>query len=296
MANESVFEYLERMKRADKALMKHPNTRDCEVLNLALPKYIFPDKQLDDLGGKIEAEFESREGGLTEDEISLALEYFSEDYQRAQNNAVRNFEMVQRRGSSSDEYREYLKKSWDLTIRATRDVELARKLNPEVNVIMPEMDYQIIFDALQNFREQLYLATEFPTHYKEIIPLHWKMKKAVKQEDYEIMRGWGIPGNTTDFIFGLDDPFSLNKETPATLSKYYRHIQLAKRLKLNLNEWYQVLQLTENPLETVENIHAFIEQVQKIKTGPFSIDELLMLVKWESLGYQIENEELHQFH
>jgi len=182
---ENVFEYLEKMKRADEALMKHPNTKDCEVLNLALLKYINPDKQLDDLGDKIDAEFESREGVLTKDEMSLALEYFSEDYRRAQNNAVENFEMVQRREPQSDEYREYLKKSWDLTIRATRDVDLARKLNPEVNIIIPGLDYQIIFDALKNFRDQLYIATEFPTHYGEIIPLYLQMKKAVKQEDYE---------------------------------------------------------------------------------------------------------------
>lgn len=186
MAEESVFEVLERMRRADEELKRNPNTRDCGIINLALPKYLFPEKELEkDLGGRIEQEMAERDYEITDSERSLALEYFAEDYQRAQNSAVRNFEIAQRREPSTEEHKEYLGKAWDLTRRATRDAQLARRLNPDVNVIVPEMDYQIIFDALQNFRDQLYFATEFPTCYKEIISLHLQMKKAVENEDYE---------------------------------------------------------------------------------------------------------------
>ncbi|RMF54926.1 hypothetical protein D6745_03710 [Candidatus Woesearchaeota archaeon] len=86
---------------------------------------------------------------------------------------------------NSKSYDAHLRKSWELTLRATRDVELAIRLDPEVNVILPGAPYEVVFNALQNFREQLYFATEFPSCYKELIPLHREMRKAVGRENYE---------------------------------------------------------------------------------------------------------------
>jgi len=186
MTQESAFEHLARIRRVDtqiKNIGGKPGPKDYGPY--LIDKLYRSEEPNDDIGDRLVQELAERDGDITDSERSLALEYFAEDYQRAQNTAVRNFEMAQRREPSTEEHREYLGKAWDLTRRATRDAQLARRLNPDVNVIMPEMDYQIIFDGLQNFRDQLYFATEFPTCYKEMIPLHLQMKKAVGNEDYE---------------------------------------------------------------------------------------------------------------
>ena len=185
MAQESVINLLARMKRLNTQIKNIGGILGIEDEIFRINKLYLSGEPDDDFGDRIVQELEERDGEITDFERSSVLEYLARDYQRAQNSAVSNFEMAQRREPSTDEHKEYLGKALDLTRRATRDAQLARKLNPEVNVIMPEIDYQIIFNGLQDFIDQLYFAREFPTLYKQLIPLHFQMKKAVRNEDYE---------------------------------------------------------------------------------------------------------------
>jgi len=186
MEKESVFEYLARMKRVNSNIENiggKPDPKD--HVPYLINKLYKSEEPNDDIGDRIEQEFNERCGDLRIEETSLALDYFSEDYERAQNSAVKNFERAQRIKPTSREHGEYLRKALNLTMRATRDVEMLRRLDQDVNLIMPQTDYDIIFEALKSFRNELYFALEFPNCYKEIIPLHLQMNEAVGREDYE---------------------------------------------------------------------------------------------------------------
>jgi len=184
MTNETVFEYLHRKNRAKKELIKNPNTKDCNILNIALPEYLFPDKEpTDDLGRRIEEEFIVREGNLSRSETSLAMEYFSEDYGKSQNKAVKYLEIAQGNVSGSSDWNKYVRKAGKLTSRAKYDVEMAMKISPDRTLGC--IPYDVLFKALGNFRDMLQITWEFPENFNEIIPLHFELKKAVEKEDYE---------------------------------------------------------------------------------------------------------------
>ena len=70
---------------------------------------------------------------------------------------------------------------------------------------------------------------------------------------------------------------SSNQTLEFTLSKYFQHITLARSLKLSFADWYKVLQLTGNELNTIEKIYEIVEWTQKWQSSPFSFDDLMVL-------------------
>lgn len=172
MTQESVFRELAKKfqfqpgySKADKAYI--PNILD-------EPE---DEEPTDDLGDRIEQEFNERDGKLSGKEIALAYTYFTEDYQKSQNAAVEHFKRAQ---TEKD-----LLKAFELTRRAAKDIVRIKKLIPESRGTVNGIPYENIINLLRGFRRELHIAIEFPNCHKQVSPLYQKMQYAVKREDYE---------------------------------------------------------------------------------------------------------------
>jgi len=184
MGNESVFEHLHRMRRTGLDMINLGGKSNQKDSEFDIIKNIDRDKEpSDDLGSRIQTEFYGKGSDLSDTESSLAIEYFSEDYRKSQNNAVRYLESAQRQEAGSSEWNGHLRKAGKLTSRAKFDVDMTMRISPEGTLV--GVHYEIITQALGNFRDMLHLTWEFPDNYQQIIPIHLELKKAVKEEDYE---------------------------------------------------------------------------------------------------------------
>lgn len=111
----------------------------------------------------------------------------------------------------------------------------------------------------------------------------------ISQEEKALIQAWTYRDDT-DIV--LNDLTNLDRHNPVKISQYYRHTRLARALQLNLEEWGSVIKLFDAPLETIEDVAAIIDLVTTFKAGPFSFEELLILVAPNAVSYSVDPDEL----
>ncbi|MBL7795785.1 MAG: hypothetical protein JNJ90_04700, partial [Saprospiraceae bacterium] len=95
----------------------------------------------------------------------------------------------------------------------------------------------------------------------------------ISRDEFEVMQTWKPSGTSLFDTVTL----ALDKLTPVEMSRYYRHVCLARCLKLSLPEWEKVLRLTQLLPDSISNTLALVERAMELKDSPFSLDELLLL-------------------
>ena len=138
-----------------------------------------------DIGIRLEREIAKMDRPLTPEERSLAIRYLVDDCVLAQSNADTRYKLAENNNPHSQKYGTYLKEAQNLTMRATGDTKMLRKLSPDMNYLSGCRSYDAMFSLLTNFRRKLYFMREFPLCHNEAMILDDKLRFAVKREDYE---------------------------------------------------------------------------------------------------------------
>jgi len=148
--------------------------------------YTLSDDPGDDFGDRIEEEYNERFGVINDHEKQIAWNYFSSDYMRCQNSAVRYLNRAKGFDIEGHDYRQCIRRAWNLTIRAAKDMHRAKRIcSPEKTFVLPEQTYERIHNALVSFRQKLYFVMEFPEIGDKIYNYYEQMKDKIEEEDYE---------------------------------------------------------------------------------------------------------------
>jgi len=105
----------------------------------------------------------------------------------------------------------------------------------------------------------------------------------IKKDDFNILKEYLNPGVTT---------LTLEKNTPSVLSTYFKHIKLAKSLKLSFPEYLDIINLVQQDLQSFEGILDFVDKVNEIKQMPFSLKDLFILTKPNEINWGVSLEEM----
>jgi len=105
----------------------------------------------------------------------------------------------------------------------------------------------------------------------------------IKMDDFNLLKGYLNTGETT---------LTLDKSSPSVISSYFKHIKLVKSLKLTFTEYLEFISLVQPDLQTIKGILEFTENVNEIKQMPFSLSELLILIKPDEINWSVSLEEM----
>jgi len=139
-----------------------------------------------DTGEKILQEFNEKEGDISDNYLSAALQYFTEDYIRSQGYAKSHFYKAIETNKSSIEQKQELKTSLDFVLRAEKDYELSLEISPLTDGFLHRRPRSAVYDEVNERKTKIYLAREFPSCHTIIAPYYFRMLEASKENDFEL--------------------------------------------------------------------------------------------------------------
>jgi hypothetical protein len=186
MGEMSVFEFLMFLKDyRESPDVKDPNT--CHALEEQYHAFNYDDKDPgDNIGDLIEKEAQERElDGL---ELELAKEYFAEDLRKSYHALNECIEQAQECGPvihMGSAATQYLRRAGQLIMRAKKDMKRSVTLCPP-ETGMDRKSYCALWDRFNDLADIVQITWENPDCFVDIIPLHLRMKQAIRVEDYEL--------------------------------------------------------------------------------------------------------------
>ena len=185
MNQEEIFEFLARMIEDNSRMLGRAGNVDPKKVGLTIESILAPDTNLGDtIGNVITQTVLAKAGTLTPSEKRLVTRYFVDDYETSHYLAWANFQLAQKMDYTSDEHKSYLTTVLQYTRRAIRDAHMARMLNPEENVLGPNLLYENVIDDIKELLTLWCYATDFPSNYKLVIPLQLQLCQAAQTGEH----------------------------------------------------------------------------------------------------------------
>jgi len=187
MSNDSVFILLkERRKRAE---AKRNAELALKSANLATTVVAYETVPNDDIGDRIEIEYDEKHRGLSDEKKELAFEYFANDFEESKRWAMIYLCTTQ---DSSDvpKRKSDINKALELIARAEKDVQRSMKIIPYTRGVYTDAIYGESLEEIGFLREQCDYASKFPGCFRELSPLNTKMRLAVLMEDFVAAAGY----------------------------------------------------------------------------------------------------------
>ena len=186
---DSVFNVLRRIKQGKYSMADYlKDNHSSEDLII----YRKTGEPRDNIGRRIFNEVNSKFGFINPIENQLAMNYFKSDYQLSMRVSKRHIRTALDQLHYSKPQRFFLDNASKLIERASLDVDRSIEISPLTDGFLKGTPKRILSRDMEEQRDKVEIANKFPAAYHLIIPLYFRKKLAIEEEDYELAKDLDI--------------------------------------------------------------------------------------------------------